>query len=102
MGLFDKFKGMFQKKKETTEEILSENTIEEVSNSDDFSNEEKSTIAYDKGLEKTRKEFVSELSLLGKKFTRVTEDYYEELESLLIKADIGVNTVFKFIDRFCT
>ena len=99
MGLFDKFKGMFQKKKETTEEILSENTIEEVSNSEDFSNEEKSIIAYDKGLEKTRKEFVSELSLLGKKFTRVTEDYYEELESLLIKADIGVNTVFKFIDR---
>ena len=99
MGLFDKFKGMFQKKKETTEEILSENTIEEVSNSEDFSNEEKSTIAYDKGLEMTRKEFVSELSLLGKKFTRVTEDYYEELESLLIKADIGVNTVFKFIDR---
>ena len=54
---------------------------------------------YDKGLEKTRKEFVSELSLLGKKFTKVTEEYYEELESLLIKADIGVNTVFKFIDR---
>ena len=48
---------------------------------------------YDKGLEKTRKEFVSELSLLGKRYTKVTEDYYEELESLLIKADIGVKTI---------
>lgn len=60
---------------------------------------DKDLVTYDKGLEKTRKEFVFELSLLGKKFTKVTEEYYEELESLLIKADIGVNTVFKFIDR---
>ena len=60
---------------------------------------DKDLVTYDKGLEKTRKEFVSELSLLGKKLTKVTEEYYEELESLLIKADIGVNTVFKFIDR---
>lgn len=58
---------------------------------------DKDLVTYDKGLEKTRKEFVSELSLLGKKFTKVTEEYYEELESLLIKADIGVNTVFKFL-----
>ena len=60
---------------------------------------DKDLVTYDKGLEKTRKEFVSELSLLGKKFTKVTEEYYEELESLLIKADVGVNTVFKFVDR---
>ncbi|MCH5167234.1 MAG: signal recognition particle-docking protein FtsY [Erysipelotrichales bacterium] len=56
-------------------------------------------VTYDKGLEKTRKEFVSELTLLGKRFTKVTEEYYEELENLLIKADIGVTTVFKFLDR---
>ena len=61
--------------------------------------EEKNLITYDKGLEKSRKEFVSELTILGKKFTKVTEDYYDELESLLIKADIGVNTVFKFMDK---
>lgn len=64
-----------------------------------LSEKDKDLVTYDKGLEKTRKEFVSELSLLGKKFTRVTDEYYEELESLLIKADIGVNTVFKFLDR---
>ena len=64
-----------------------------------LSEKDKDLVTYDKGLEKTRKEFVSELSLLGRKFTKVTEEYYEELESLLIKADIGVNTVFKFLDR---
>ena len=54
---------------------------------------------YDKGLEKTRKEFVSKLSTLGIKYTKVSEDYYEELEELLINADVGVNTVMGFMDR---
>jgi len=54
---------------------------------------------YDKGLEKTRKEFVSKLSTLGIKYTKVSEEYYEELEELLINADVGVNTVMGFMDR---
>ena len=54
---------------------------------------------YDKGLEKTRKEFVSKLSTLGIKYTKVSEDYYEELEELLINADVGINTVMGFMDR---
>ncbi len=54
---------------------------------------------YDKGLEKTRKEFVSKLSTLGIKYTKVSEDYYDELEELLINADVGVNTVMNFMDR---
>lgn len=79
MGLFDKFKNVFNKKENKKEE--------------------KELEIYDKGLEKTRKEFVSELSILGHKYTKVTEDYYEELENLLIMADIGVNTVMDFMDR---
>lgn len=54
---------------------------------------------YDKGLEKTRKEFVSKLSLLGVKYTKVDEAYFEELEELLINADVGVSTVMNFMDR---
>lgn len=61
--------------------------------------EEKTILTYDKGLEKTRKEFVSELTLLGKRFTKVTDEYYDELENILIKADIGVKTVIDFLDR---
>ena len=75
MGLFDKFKNVFKKE------------------------ENKDIEVYDKGLEKTRKEFVNELNLLGIKYTKVSEEYFDELESLLIKADIGVNTVFSFLDR---
>jgi fused signal recognition particle receptor len=62
----------------------------------------KQTITYDKGLEKTRKEFVSSLNLLGIKFNKVNDDYFDELEEILIKADIGVNTVMKFLDRLRT
>ena len=64
-----------------------------------LSEKDKDLIAYDKGLEKTRTEFVSQLNVLGIKFNKIDDEYYEELEQLLISADIGVNTVFKFIDR---
>jgi fused signal recognition particle receptor len=54
---------------------------------------------YDKGLEKTRKEFNSKLSILNSKYKKITEQYFEELEEILIMADIGVNTVMDFIDK---
>ena len=57
---------------------------------------------YDEGLEKTRNEFVSKLSLLGIKYNKVSEQYFDELEKILISADIGVNTVFNFIDKLRT
>lgn len=85
MGLFDKLKSMISKKEEIIE--TKENEVIQ-----------KELTTYDKGLEKTRKEFISKLSLLGHKYTKVTESYYEELEDLLIMADIGINTVLKFMD----
>ena len=78
MGMFDKFKNLFQKEEK-----------EEVSR-------------YDVGLEKTRKEFTSKLNLLTLKHNRINEEYYEELEDILIQADIGVNTVMQFMDRLRT
>ena len=54
---------------------------------------------YDEGLEKTRNEFFSKLSLLGIKYNKVSEQYFDELEKILISADIGVNTVFNFMDK---
>ena len=80
MGLFNKLKNIFQNKEK---EINQDENIEK----------------YDKGLEKTRNEFVSKLNLLGIKYTKVNEEYFEELENLLIMADIGVKTVMNFIER---
>ena len=78
MGLFDKFK-----------KIFSSNNKEE----------QKDIEVYDKGLEKTRKEFVNKISLLNSKYKKVSPEYFEELEEILIMADIGVNTVMSFVDR---
>ena len=78
MGLFDKFKNLVSKKKEVKDESVE---------------------VYDKGLEKTRNEVISKLNILGIKYTKVSEEYFEELEDLLISADIGVNTVFSFMER---
>ncbi len=80
MGFFDKLKNIVSKKETKIEE---KETLE----------------SYEKGLEKTRTEFVSKLSLLGIKYTKVSEEYFEELEQVLIMADIGVNTVMNFLDR---
>jgi len=73
MGLLDKFKNLFTNKKE-----------EEV---------------YEKGLEKTRNEFVNKISLLNGKYKKVSNEYFDELEEILIMADIGVNTVMNLIDK---
>ncbi len=73
MGLFDKIKKVFNNKEEAEK--------------------------YDKGLEKTRKEFISQLSNLSKKYKNIDDDYFEELEDILIMADIGINTVMTFVDK---
>ncbi|MBR3897941.1 MAG: signal recognition particle-docking protein FtsY [Bacilli bacterium] len=75
MGLFDKFKNIF--KKEEKEEV------------------EK----YDKGLEKTRNNFLSQLLTLNQNHKVVDDDYFDNLEEILIMSDIGVNTVMDIIDR---
>ena len=79
MGLFSKLK-----------EKLSNKKVFE-----DKKQEEK----YSKGLEKTRKEFSDKLNNLNKKYKKVNTEYFEELEEMLIMADIGVNTVVNFMER---
>ena len=74
MGLFDKLKKVIKK-------------------------EDKSVNTYEKGLSKTRKSFVNKLSNLSKEYKEINDNYFEELEELLINADIGVNTVMDFMDK---
>ena len=61
--------------------------------------EKKSVMIYEKGLTKSREGFVSKLANLTNKYAKVTDEYFEELEEILIMADIGVNTVMEFMDR---
>ena len=64
-----------------------------------FSKDKDDVVKYDEGLVKTRKEFTTEISNLSKKYKNIDDNYFEELEDILIMADIGVNTVMKFVDK---
>ena len=57
------------------------------------------TEKYVEGLSKSRDSFVNKLSVLGIKYTKISDDFYDELEEILITADVGVNTVMDFVDR---
>lgn len=59
----------------------------------------KNSKIYEKGLSKTRNNFVSNLINLTNRYSKITDAYFDELEEILIMADIGVNTVMSFMDR---
>ena len=82
MGLFSKFKDKFIKKEEK-----------------ELKEEKESLEVYDKGLTKSRNTFSSRLLDLTKRYSKVNEEYFEELEEILIMADIGVNTVMNFMEK---
>jgi len=50
------------------------------------------------GLEKTRKGFIEKVSDLVTRRKKIDEEFYEELEEILIGADVGVNTVMDLMD----
>ena len=76
MGLFDKIKTAFKK-----------------------SEENKNLKVYSDGLSKSREGFVSKLINITNKYEKINEEFFCELEEILIMADIGVNTVMAFMDR---
>ncbi len=93
MGFFSKLKEVFIKK----EEKIEKENIEEISKEEKEELEE--TEKYVEGLSSSRDNFVSKLSILGIKYTKISDDFYDELEEILITADIGVNTVMDFVDK---
>ena len=96
MGLFSKIKSIFSKQEEVKEQIEEK---EEIKVTDEEKEEIEDTSKYVDGLSKSRDSFVNKLSVLGIKYTKISDDFYDELEEILITADVGVNTVMDFIDR---
>lgn len=104
MGLFKKIKNMFQieeEKENISSEVKEEKNELEVEKETVKSGDqqEDDVKIYEKGLTKSREGFVSRLASLTGKYTVIDEEYFEELEEILIMADIGVNTVMEFMDR---
>jgi fused signal recognition particle receptor len=51
------------------------------------------------GLSKTRNNFSEKVNNLVARYRKVDEDFFEELEEILIQADVGFDTVMKLIDE---
>ena len=84
MGLFKFLKEKFGKKTDKNNEVSSL--------------EQKSLEKYDKALEKSRKNFSNKLEELTKRYKEVNDDYFSDLEEILIEADCGVNFTLKIIE----
>lgn len=57
---------------------------------------------YDRGLSKSRSAFADKLDALAKRYKAVDESYFEELEEILIEADVGVKLTLSLIDNLLT
>lgn len=54
---------------------------------------------YEKGMEKSRENFANKMDVIAKKSKKVNEEYFNELEEILIEADVGVNLTFRVIEE---
>lgn len=77
MGFMDKFRNKF-KQSEEKEEVSAK---------------------YKEGMKKTRSSFSGKINNLIARYRKVDEDFFEELEEILISADVGVMTVMDLIDE---
>ena len=124
MAIFDKFKKRKKDKNEKQEELsgIEEQEVEKVENSDeqdisaastadiaeikadqddDLAQSEKNKKSFfDKfkqGLARTRQNINEKLEVLIKSNHKLDEDFWEELEEILIQADVGVNTSVELV-----
>lgn len=85
---------------ETTEETeATEEAEEETAEPTEESTEEKTTELYEKGLEKSNKGFGARLNAFLAKFRTVDEDFFDDLEELLIESDVGYETSEELTDQ---
>ncbi|NLB48659.1 MAG: signal recognition particle-docking protein FtsY [Erysipelotrichia bacterium] len=54
---------------------------------------------YQVGLTKSRKNFSSKLRKLSGRYKRVNQDYFDELEQILIESDVGISFALKVIEE---
>ncbi len=66
---------------------------------DKFKKKDKVTESYSKGMEKSRKNFSSKLKNLSSRYKTVNQDYFDELEQILIESDVGINFALNIIEE---
>ncbi|MGE7903718.1 signal recognition particle-docking protein FtsY [Peribacillus sp. NPDC094092] len=84
MSFFKKLKEKFTNQDEKEKSVEAEISIGE---------------KFKQGLTKTRNSFTGRVNELVARYRKVDEDFFEELEEILIQADVGFDTVMELIDQ---
>ena len=64
-----------------------------------FKKKDESVDTYSQGMEKSRQNFSNKLTNLSLRYKTVNQEYFEELEQILIESDVGINLTLKIIDE---
>ena len=84
---------------ESKEEAVEEKTEEAEPEPEAETTEDKNVELYEKGLSKTNKGFGARLNAFLAKFRTVDEDFFDDLEELLIESDVGYETSEDLTDQ---
>lgn len=61
--------------------------------------EDSSIDKYEAGLEKSRKNFSSKLGDLSRRYKKVNQEYFDEIEQILIESDVGVGLTLDIVEK---
>lgn len=79
--------------------LQEEKSIEQETEDEPDNEKEKETELYEKGLEKTNQGFGARLNRFFAQFRTVDEDFFDDLEELLIESDVGYETAEELTDE---
>jgi fused signal recognition particle receptor len=81
------------------DEVAQSEVLEEVTEEPAKQSAWSITQKFKAGLEKTRNSFTSKVNDLVARYRKVDEDFFEELEDVLLQADVGFETVMELMDK---
>lgn len=97
----DEISKSYEEKTEEIQEFESEEVIDEAVTEEKQETKEK--VSFFKkifsGLEKTRNNFTNKINEVLGSYVKIDDEMYEDLEDILITADVGVDTTVKLIDN---
>jgi fused signal recognition particle receptor len=107
VAIFDRFKGK-KRDDEAKQQVIQMGDQEELAGElVDKSQEQETPVnektgwlnRFKKGLQKTRQNLSGRLESLVGRSSRIDDDFWEELEEILIQADVGVNTSLELVEK---
>lgn len=91
-SFFERLKKKFSRQEELVEDLISLDEYEELVESQLI------TEKFKKGLKKSRDNFSNALNTLISSYREINEEFFEELEELLIQSDVSYSTVLDLVD----